>query len=442
VLYGLVGAGTTTALGTIAVGLAEAAPPHDLHLYVLDFDAGGTMPLSGLPHAGAVVGPAERERQIRLIRRLAAEVERRKDLLARAALDQDTEWPRIVLFVDNFAGFTAAFDAPGDGPVKDALGRLITDGPGVGVVSVLTAARTNGVPVTLAGAVPNKLVFRMADPLAATMLGLRRLPSDLPVGRAIDVVTRSEIQVALADEAGLAAAVAAVAAGGGPAKGRPLPIEELPTDVPVDRVEAQLRVSADPWFIPVGIGDADLEIVGFSLGPGDHILVAGEARSGRSTVLCAIAKMAAEAQCDLAITAVALRPSPLRDAPGITALVTEPDRLAAAVAGLDERAGPQLVLIDDADMVDDSGVLKGLAACRLPDVHVIAAARRDLKTQYQHWAKDLCRSRVGLWLRPSPGLDGDLWSTPMPRHIPPGMPPGRGLLVADGTVELVQTARP
>ena len=441
VLYGLVGAGTTTALGTIAVGLAETAPPGDLHLYVLDFDAGGTTPLSGLPHAGAVVGPAERERQIRLIRRLAGEVERRKDLLARAELDLDTEWPRIVLFVDNFAGFSAAFDAPGDGPIKDALGRVVTDGPGVGVVSVLTASRSSGVPVALAGAVPNKLVFRMADPLAATMLGLRRLPSDLPVGRAIDVATRSEIQVALADGAGLAAAVAAVAAGG-PAHGRPSPIEELPIDVPVDRVAARVRVSGDHWFIPVGIGDADLEVVGFALGPGDHVLVAGEARSGRSTALCAIAKMAAATRRDLSITVVALRPSPLREVAGSAVLVTEPDQLAAAVAGLDERPGPQLVLIDDADVVDDSGVLKGLAASRRPDVHVVAAARRDLKTQYQHWAKDLCRSRVGLWLRPSPGLDGDLWSTPMPRHIPPGMPPGRGFLVADGSVELVQTARP
>ena len=83
-------------------------------------------------------------------------------------------------------------------------------------------------------------------------------------------------------------------------------------------------------------------------------------------------------------------------------------------------------------------MLREVVASRRPDLHVVGAARRDLKTHYNHWARDLCRSRVGIWLRPGPGLDGDLWSTPMPRHVGAGLPPGRGFLVAHGAVELMQ----
>lgn len=442
VLYGLTGSGTTTGLTTIATGLAGSGSPSELHMYVLDFDAGATGALAGLPHVGAAIGPLERERQVRLIRRLAAEVDLRKGDAGRAGVVGEAGRPRIVLLIDNYAGFTAAFEAALDTPVREALGRIITEGPGVGVVTVLTASRTNAVPLALASAIPNKIVFRMADPLAATTLGLRGIPTDLPDGRAIDVQSRREIQVALPHRRGLAAAVEAIRARSAPRDGGgPQPVEELPVQVPLDRVAHRFGIGADEWFVPVGIGDRDLTVVGLALAPGDHVYVAGEPRSGKSSLLAAIGAMALRAPTTAQVTAVALRPSPLRDVGPEAMVIDDPDALPAALEALESRDGPQLLLIDDADALDDPGILKRLAASRRPGFHVVAAGRRDVKTQYQHWAKDLCRSRIGVWLRPSPGLDGDLWSTPMPRHVPSGIPPGRGYLVAGGTVELVHAAR-
>lgn len=442
VLFGVTGSGTTTALSTIACGLGGRGSPSQLHAYVLDFDARATAPLSGLPHVGAVVGPSQRERQVRLIRRLAAEVDRRRgEPEAGGARRGRKVLPRIVLFLDNFAGFTAAFDPALDGPLRDALGRIITEGSGVGVVSVVTASRTGAVPLALAGAFPNKLVLRMADPLAATSLGLSRPTTGLPDGRAVDVATGREVQIALPSPDGIAAAVAESAPVGAEAVGGPPPVDELPARVPLERVRAHLRLADDEWFVPVGIGDIDLAVVGFTLHPGDHVLVAGEPRSGRSTALAGIAAVALGAQLPIEVTAVAVRPSPLRELPAAATVVTDPDRVAAVLDDVVSRSGAQLVLIDDAEGVDDPGVLRRLAASRRPDLHVIAAGRRDLKAHYRHWAKELCRSRVGLWLRPGPGLDGDLWSTPMPRHIPPGVPAGRGFLVGAGSVELIQVAQ-
>ena len=48
-LYGGPGAGTTTALGALALDLARSAPPDDMHLLVVDLGGGHLAPLAGLP---------------------------------------------------------------------------------------------------------------------------------------------------------------------------------------------------------------------------------------------------------------------------------------------------------------------------------------------------------------------------------------------------------
>src|SRR5438477_3227398 len=86
-LYGVGGSGTTTALATLAVSLARAHTAAELHLYVLDFGTQALAPLTGLPHVGAVVGAAERDRQERLVRHLRSELQRRRRLVAEAGVD-------------------------------------------------------------------------------------------------------------------------------------------------------------------------------------------------------------------------------------------------------------------------------------------------------------------------------------------------------------------
>ena len=132
----------------------------------------------------------------------------------------------------------------------------------------------------------------------------------------------------------------------------------------------------------------------------------------------------------------------MRDLPEIDVLLTDPDTIDETLATHSSICGPHLLLVDDADMIEQPTVLADLARSRRADLHLIAVGRCDLKRNYSHWATALTRSRKGVWLQPSPGVDGDLWSTPMPRHIPTGIPQGRGFLVSDGIVELIQAARP
>src|SRR5262249_21649252 len=116
-LYGVVGSGTTTALASLALAALVQPSPRDTHLYVLDFGAAELRVLEALPHPGAGVGAAERERRVRLIRWLRAEVERRQQ---RGAAERAGE-ARLVVLVDNFEGLRTAFEDVAGAPVYDQL---------------------------------------------------------------------------------------------------------------------------------------------------------------------------------------------------------------------------------------------------------------------------------------------------------------------------------
>jgi S-DNA-T family DNA segregation ATPase FtsK/SpoIIIE len=103
-----------------------------------------------------------------------------------------------------------------------------------------------------------------------------------------------------------------------------------------------------------------------------------------------------------------------------------------------------LVLIDDAERVADAdGVMATALASTASNVRVIAAGRADrLRGAYGHWTRRLRDGRIGIALRPDIGADGDLWSVRFAPLRGVAWPDGRGVLVRDGTIEVVQVARP
>jgi S-DNA-T family DNA segregation ATPase FtsK/SpoIIIE len=437
-LFGLRGSGTTTALATIATGLARSSSPDDLHLSVLDCDDQLLGPLGGLPHVGAVIGATERERQLRLLRRLHREVQERRRLVAAdpAVL---ARLPVEVVLLDGFAGLVAALDEPGDGGARSILTRLIADGPGVGVVFVATATQPGDIPGPVAAAVAAKLAFRLADryDYAAVGIGVDE-PATLP-GRCFSSVTGREIQIALPHPEGIAAAVAEIAAGPPPSR-PPVTVGVLPPVVKVHEISEAARIADGEWTVPIGIGDTDLAPVGFQLHDGDHVLVAGPGRSGKSTTLEAIAALVAGCRPGVEVHAVAPRRSPLLDDPEVARI--DPAALDGAIDAFAASGAEHLVLVDDAELVDSGDALASLLAGHVPGVHLVAAGNVDaLRSGYGHWTQALRRSRLGLALRPNPSVDGDLWQVTLPRRVTAGFPPGRGYLLADGRIELVQVAR-
>ena len=68
-----------------------------------------------------------------------------------------------MLLLDNYGGFTAAFDDFAGNEVREQLQRVIADGAGLGMYVVFTADRVNAVPSGVSTLVPEKLAFRLGD---------------------------------------------------------------------------------------------------------------------------------------------------------------------------------------------------------------------------------------------------------------------------------------
>ena len=451
-LYGVAGSGTSTALATIALALARRYSPAELHIYAMDFGSQLLAPLAGLPHVGAVVGPTERERQERLIRRLRAEVANRQERFrasGAAGIDEHNaqcaagdRLPGIVVMLDNWSAFASAFDDLGGLELRDALARVIADGPGLGIFTVITADRANAVPVSIAGLIAARLVFRLSDQHEFGAFGIpaRDLPDFVP-GRAVDAATRREVQMAIPAAGGIGAAVAQVTVADHDRGLLPRQVLTLPDDVSFAEV-GSARVAPDEWWLPFGIGDRTLERIGFRLGEGDHALIAGAARAGKSSLLLVLARVARSAAKPPRMIVIAAPRSPLHALNCGQTFGVDDESAAVELARADD--SPCLLLVDDAERADDAaGAIRGLLSQRRPGDRVIAAGRADaLRASYGHWTQELRRSRQGIVLKPNTDVDGDLWGMLLPRRGPSRFGPGRGYLVLDGEAELVQVARP
>ncbi len=436
---GLLGGGASSSLLTFAHQGAERFTPADLHLYGLDFGEGTLGVLTALPHTGAVISPNERDRLVRMIRFLRSELDRR-----RSVSTDDPTRPTLVVLIDNIASLIAATDeiAPG---MRDELSRLTADGPGLGCCFIVAGDRPGAFPIAISASLPTKLVFRLADPSDVVQFGIeRRAAPPVIVGRAVAVPEKLPVQmlqvtsddlVRLAERLRNEGQTAAVMSA-------PHPIRSLPERVDVDDLAGRAHIGDDAWFLPVGLGDEHLDPVGFSLRAGEHVLVTAPAHSGKSTALRTVGRVALAAGATVSV--LSLRKSSLSDLEPVDARCTSADDLSMFLRKVRALsvAGPHLLLIDDAETVDDTdGLLAAIAAERMENLRIVVAARADvLRSKFGHWTIEIRRSRTGLILRPVVDLDGDLWFTTLPRKGPARFRDGLGYLIASGPAQLIQVA--
>jgi S-DNA-T family DNA segregation ATPase FtsK/SpoIIIE len=452
IVYGLTGSGTTTTLASLALALARTCSPDDVHLYALDFGAGELAALAALPHVGGVILAGERERQTRLVRMLRAELDRRREMGAGAARGE----PAVVTLVDGWSAFVAEYSDLGGTALWDAFTRVFADGPEVGLYTVVAADRSSAVTGALASLVRQRWALRLADRSDYGMLGIRgaAVPDMVP-GRALVGGTGQVIQVARPAD-GLAAAVGRVAGCWPPGSRPPRRIDTLPTLLCIDELGARARLDSRPWTVPIAVAERTRSPAALVAYQGEHVLITGPARSGRSTALLSVAAACRTSCPGIRVVAVAGPRSPLATDPLVDVAVpprqigarladlVAPLALAptdAAASGRDPRV---LVLVDDAEAIEDvGGVLERLATADRGDLLFVAAGRNDgVRTGYSHWTRPLRRSKLGVLLRPDVDLDGDILGATIPRRAPVAMVAGRGYIAAGGAVELVQIAVP
>ncbi|MGH8901711.1 MAG: FtsK/SpoIIIE domain-containing protein [Egibacteraceae bacterium] len=437
-LFGMVGAGTTTALLAVTVSLAERVSPDQCHLYAVDFGAGGLSPLAGLPHVGEVIGANEREQQFRLIRYLRGELDRRREL---SAAQRDLQ-PRIVVLIDGVGAFLAEHDAAESADLSEGFRRVFSEGPGVGIVFVVTGDRPAALPLRLSSLVSQKILFRFADPGDFASVGMRptQLPAFVP-GRGIHVGSRLVLQVG--DPGDDLRTVAKALRERYQVRRPPPGIGALPVVVPFGDLPGGARLETGRVELAVGIADADLGPAVLVLRSTDHALVAGPPYSGKSSALMLVASLLRAADPGFVLIGVCDERSPLWPLQALDAAGPLPDLAHVLRAGLAD-ARRWFVLVDDAPLIDDEdGVLAAVLRPGRPGLHVIAAGRTDdLRGGYGHWTRHVRQARTGILLQPDLAADGEILGVRLPRRVSVPLVAGRGFVVNAADPSLAQIALP
>jgi len=460
--------GRSAALRTFAAAAASASTVADLHLYGLDCGNGALLPLTRLPHCGAVVQRTETDRAVRLLKRLHDEVMARQRRLGeggfadvaeqRAASPAAERLPHIVLLLDRWEGFMGTLSEYDNGALTEIVQTLHREGGSAGVHMVIAGDR-----MLLSGRMSSlcedKLILRLSDRTDASLAGLnpRSIPENLPPGRGYRATNAVETQVALvaADPAGPAQVAALHALGArlvererDVAKSmRPSRIGIMPTQLSFDQAWDLVERPGPMWAL-LGIGGDELEPMGADLARDQPtFLVAGPSRSGRSTAMAVMAESLLRGGTEIVIGAPLK--SPLRDfegRAGVRGVITgEAPRESEFSDLLDPGEGPVVLIIDDAEAWRDltcrdwlrafirkaSGVNRGV---------VIGGDVASVAMGFSGWQVEVKKNRRGVLLSPPNSGDGDLVGVRLSRsQLAARVVPGAGLLhLGTGSLVTVQ----
>lgn len=419
---GSAGSGVTSTLRTLAVCAAAAGAD----VYVLD--GRGAVALDDLtvhPRCGAVVRLHERERLTRLLHRFRSQ--------ARGVANEPLP---TVLVIDGLDAVRRALDDSGTTDECEALDEVLAAAAGSGITIVAGVEHAAPVPSGFLARCPSRWVLHLHDEHDASILG----------------VPAASVPPAVAGRAALAGhgliaqlvapgPIAAALASGTSAAPAPR-ITTVPAVVDPAALPAG-HLAGGATELPLGIEFDSGEPALLRLHPGDHALVVGAARTGRTRALARLATAWQQAHPGGWVGVIA----PRRTFP---TLAVGADTSGCDSSVIDALPGPaagrpMLLVVDDADLVDDpDGRLAALIAhthAAAAHVTVVAAARPDgLRQAYGHWTAVVRRSRIGLVATGGSDLDGDLLGAVLPRRVPIAPRPGLMWLVDGGHHRLVQVA--
>ncbi|MFJ2608887.1 FtsK/SpoIIIE domain-containing protein [Streptomyces sp. NPDC087425] len=454
--------GRSQVLRTIAGSLARTNSCADVHLYGIDCGNGALNALTRLPHCGAVVSRNQLERVERMVSRLTSELGRRQELLAdkgyadigeqRAAVAEHERLPHIVVLLDRWEGWLPTLGDHNHGDLTDQVMAMMREGASVGIHLVITGDRQI-LSGRISSLTEDKYGLRLADRADFSMLDInsRKVPEEIPPGRAFRNETATETQFALLCEdttgQGQAAALTAIGEDAAardsevPRSQRPFRVDVLPSRISFEDAWAMRdpATSASPLWALVGVGGDELTAFGPDLAQGvPAFVIGGPAKSGRSTTLLGFARSYLAQGVRLVVAAP--RPSPLRELDGVDGVLKvftgrdiDEDELEELV-GSATPAQPIVVLVDDAEVLDDCdaedvfkriverGAEEGLAV-------VIAGDEDEICDGFSGWQVDAKKARRGILLSPQESGSGELIGIRTNRSMVGGpLTPGKGML--------------
>ncbi|MCW3842884.1 type VII secretion protein EccCb [Micromonospora yasonensis] len=472
------GSGKSTALRTLITSLALSHTPAEVQVYCLDLGGGQLSTLRGLPHVGGVAGRADSAAIRRTVGEMATLLDNRRRSFPAAGTDMaayrrrlavgtvDDPFGDVFLVVDGWDRLRSEYD-----DLEQALTLIALHGLPCGIHLVAATGRWTDLRSVIRDSFGTRLELRLRDPGDSAIS--RRAAANVPTARPGHGITSDALHFLIAppapvdgDPADLVDRVAAAWAG------PPAPrVRMLPAVVPFSAIE-DVRDEGRPWALPIGLAEADLRPVTVDFEADPHVLVFGDAGSGKSTFLRLLATTIAArftpAQARLVI--VDYRRSLLDAVPtehllsycGSSTQTSDLQEVAHAMRNrlpgpdvtpeqLRDRSwwrGPEcFVLVDDYELVAMSSanplapLVDLLPAARDIGLHLILTRRGGgaARAMYEPVIQRLRElAGPGLILSGEPGEGGLLGNV-----RPSTQPPGRGWLVTQGDgARLVQLALP
>ena len=291
--------GRSTFLRTLAASLAFTHSPHEVSIYGMDLTGGGLSRIEPFPHVGGVATRGHRERLARLLEELTAMLATRERVFRDRGLDSLADMRRqhadgrlpelpsadVVLLVDGLGALRTDFE-----DLEAPLGQLLERGGSFGIHVVVTLSRWSELRLNLQGLVGTRLELKINDPADSQIA--RKLSATLRADEPGRVLTDEKLfaQIALplleeVDDADVGEALERIARESAARWGGPgaAPIRLLPEDLaPADLPDAL----DEPDDIPFGLRQDSMQPVALDLVIRDpHLLVLGDTRCGKTTVL-------------------------------------------------------------------------------------------------------------------------------------------------------------
>lgn len=455
-VYGTSGAGKSAALRTIGIAAGARPQAGRVAVYGIDFGTGALRSLETMPHVGSVVSGDDAERVQRLLRTLRQMLDergRRYSEAGAASLSEyrtitgDTAEPRVILLLDGFGVFKQDWETTSARSAYYAIFmRILGEGRPLGIHVVATADRYGAVPTAVSANVTKRIVLRMSDEGAYSILGV---PKDVLNERSVPgraIVDGLETQIAVlggttnvAEQTAEAAQFAAALRAAGAVEARN--IGSLPTEL--DAGSLPDRTDDLPVL---GIGDDTLGPKGFE--PVGTFVVAGPPQSGKTTAVRGIVQALVRFDPAVELFHIGGRRAVLRDERTWRRSATGIDDIRALAKELKEIVADEslttriAIVVENLAEFGDTDAERPLKelfqAINRSDHFLVADGDVTQLSGGYGLIGELKAGRHGIALRPE-SYDGEsLFKVPFPKVQRHEFPPGRGLFVENGRFVTVQ----
>ena len=164
-VYGLPTTGKENLLSTIIYSLATDYDTDELNLYIMDFGAETLRIFNRFPQVGDIVYIEDKEKIVKLFKKIDNEIERRKELFADYSgnymsyiNETGNKLSRILIVLNAYENFIETYDN-----FEESLNIFVREGNRYGIYFIISTSVVNSIRLRMAQNFPNRLTMQLSD---------------------------------------------------------------------------------------------------------------------------------------------------------------------------------------------------------------------------------------------------------------------------------------